>query len=109
MNQVVTTTVSGTTYSIGGWAHKAAVTLTGTAYGGTTHSFTVLVEHSFDGGASWLTLVTMTAMTANGFETKFATEDAGTIVLGNSMRARVSASSGTTPTANLKVVLTIKD
>lgn len=109
MNQVVTATVTGTTYSVGGWAHKAAVTLTGTAYGGTTPSFTMLVEHSFDGGASWLTLVTMTAMTANGFETKFAMEDAATAVIGPTMRARVSAASGTTPTANLKVVVTLKD
>jgi len=109
LNQTVTTTVNGTTSPIGTGVEKAALTLTGSAFGGTTPSFTVAVQHSFDGGTNWLALATFTAMTANGSQTVFVSEDAGTVVIGTSLRAIVSAASGTTPTALLVVTATVKD
>ena len=109
LNQTVTTTVNGAAFGVGLGVEKAALTLTGSAFGGTTPSFTVKVQHSFDTGTSWLDLVTFTAMTANGSQTLFASEDAGTVVIGPTFRAIVSAASGTTPTALLVVTATVKD
>ncbi len=109
LNQTVTTTVNGATFPAGTGVEKCALTLTGSAFGGTTPSFTVVVQHSFDAGVSWLTLATFTAMTANGSQTLFVSEDSGTIVIGTSFRANVSAASGTTPTALLVVTATVKD
>jgi len=109
LNQTVAGVVNGAAVTVGTGVEKAAITLTGSAFGGVTPSFTVKVQHSFDNGTSWIDLVTMTAMTANGSETKFVSEDAGTVVIGTSFRAIVSAASGSTPTALLVVTATVKD
>jgi hypothetical protein len=75
------------------------------AIGGTTPSYTVRLEGSFD-GTNWFDVVTLAAQTANGDLQGHVSENQGTTVVSipNIVRAAWTVS-GTTPTATLTVTI----
>lgn len=73
-------TASGTTTAVHGFGRfsLANFLLTCPTVTGTSPSLTVTIEGSIDGGASWYTLVSMTAITAAGNTTKVWSDVRGT-------------------------------
>jgi hypothetical protein len=96
--EVMTATGNGTAVEGFGSKSRMQSSFTVASIGGTTPSFTGIVQGSFD-GTNWFDLVTHTALTANGVDMKVVSEIQGTtvVVIPPMIRSRVVVS-GTTPT-----------
>lgn len=107
--QTVTATTQGT--PVGGFAGKKRLqsVVVAASVGGTTPSFTVTLQGSYD-GTNWFTVATHTALTANGNNTAQVSEEQGTTVsvIPPLLRSSVVVS-GTTPTAVLTHIVYAED
>lgn len=104
--QTITASGSGSAFTGFGFFSKFKATLVGSAIGGTTPSFTFKIQDSIDGGTTWNDVITFTAMTANGSESKsYAEVEAATAqVVGDLVRA-VWTVTGTSPTGQFTLTL----
>ena len=102
-NGVVTATGNGATHEIPRGVDEMTTQVAATGVTGTTPSFTVIVEGSFD-GTNWYDLTTHTALTAAGDDQKHVSESQGATVVSIPplIRSRWTVS-GTTPSATLDI------
>jgi hypothetical protein len=101
--QVITATTQTAAKEIGLGKTRLTTTSKIASIGGTTPSYTVVVEGSYN-GTDWVAINSHTAQTANGYSKIEASESQGTtaISIPPLLRANITVS-GTTPTAAVTV------